>query len=66
MARRPIRPPSDDPHPERTDEKYCIYDEFSRSYGYTVAWVKYLTRKCSTDRGFKEATGREPRLKPGD
>ena len=55
-----IRPPRGDAHPERTDEKYCIYDEFSQSYGYTQAWVKWLIKKCSTDEGFREATGREP------
>lgn len=60
-----IRPPLGDAHPERTDERYCVYDEFSRSYGYTTAWVKYLIRKCSTERGFKEVTGREPRPKTG-
>ncbi|MGK2874734.1 MAG: DUF3644 domain-containing protein [Nocardioides sp.] len=57
-----IRPASGDAHPERTDERYCLYDEFSRSYGYTKAWVKYLAKKCSTKQGFREATGREPRL----
>ncbi len=60
-----IRPPSGDAHPERTNEKYCVYDELSQSYGYTKAWVKYLVRKCSTEQGFKEATGREPKMKKG-
>lgn len=55
-----IRPDRGDAHPERTDEKYCIYDEFSRSYGYTRAWVNWLIKKCSTEEGFREATGREP------
>lgn len=58
-----IRPPSGDAHPERTDERYCIYDEFSRSYGYTAAWVKYLIKKCTTEQGFRDATGREPKAK---
>jgi hypothetical protein len=43
-----IRPPAGDPHPERTDEKYCLHDELSKSYGYTEAWVKWLIRKCAT------------------
>ena len=60
-----IRPLSGDARPERTDEKYCIYDEFSRSYGYTSAWVKYLVKQCSTEQGFKDVTGREPRAKKG-
>jgi hypothetical protein len=29
-----VRPPVGDPHPERTDEKYCLYDERHRDYGY--------------------------------
>lgn len=58
-----IRPRHGDAHPERTDEKYCIYDELSRSYGYTEAWVKWLVRNCSTERGFKATTGREAQPK---
>jgi hypothetical protein len=30
-----IRPPANDVRPERTDERYCIYDQLSGSYGYT-------------------------------
>ena len=55
-----IRPPTGDAHPERTDEKYCLYDELARSYGYTEAWIKYLTRHCSTAAGFETTTGRPP------
>lgn len=55
-----IRPRSGDHHPERTDERYCMYDELSRSYGYTEAWVKWLIRKCATAEGFKAVTGRTP------
>jgi hypothetical protein len=58
-----VRPEKVDKHPERTDEKYCIYDEFSREYGYTDAWISYLVTKCSSEKGFREATGREPELK---
>lgn len=58
-----IRPATGDAHPERTNETYCIYDEFSQSYGYTKAWVKYLIKKCGSEAGFREATGREPQRK---
>lgn len=58
--RKGIRPKSDDPHPERTDERYCLYDELSRSYGYTEAWVKWLIKRCATADGFETATGRTP------
>jgi hypothetical protein len=55
-----IIPPTGDSHPERTDERYCLYDELSRSYGYTEAWAKWLIRKCATAEGFKAVTGRPP------
>ncbi len=58
-----IRPPKDDPHPERTDERYCIYDELSRQYGYTEAWVQWLIKHCSTAADFRATTGREPEIK---
>jgi hypothetical protein len=58
-----IRPLSDDPHPERTDERYCLYDQLSRSYGYTEAWVKWLINRCATVEGFEAVTGRTPILK---
>ena len=55
-----IRPLRGDPHPERTDERYCIYDELSESYGYTEAWVKWLIKRCATADGFEAVTGRAP------
>lgn len=55
-----IRPRSGDPHPERTDEKYCLYDELSKSYGYTEAWVRWLVKRCVTAEGFEAVTGRAP------
>lgn len=58
-----IRPSQGDVHPERTDEKYCIYDALSKSYGYTDAWVKWLIKNCSTEGGFLDVTGRDPRIK---
>lgn len=58
-----IRPAPKDSHPERTDERYCVYDELSQSYGYTEAWVKWLTDKCSTEVGFRKTTGRDPQPK---
>ncbi|MFT3714405.1 MAG: DUF3644 domain-containing protein [Gordonia sp. (in: high G+C Gram-positive bacteria)] len=59
-----IRPPKADPHPERTDEKYCVYDALNRSYGYTQAWVDWLIKNCSTEDGFRTTTGRDPKPKP--
>lgn len=61
--RKQIRPPVDYPNPEQADEKYCIYDALSRSYGYTEAWVEWLVRHCSNEEGFEEVTGRKPQPK---
>jgi hypothetical protein len=56
--RKGIRPPTGDEHPERTDERYCVYDALGHSYGYTRAWVRLLIEQCSTASGFQQATGR--------
>lgn len=58
--RKKIRPPTGAPQPERTDERYCLYIELTRSYGYTEAWVKWLIRNCGDAAGFKRVTGRDP------
>lgn len=58
-----IRPASGSETPERTDEKYCMYDALGRSYGYTAAWVKFLIKQCSTAEGFQLATGRAAEVK---
>lgn len=59
-----IRPVSGSETPERTDERYCMYDALGRSYGYTSAWVKLLIKQCSTAAGFQLATGREAEVRP--
>jgi len=58
-----VRPPTDDHHPEITDEKYCLYDERHNDYGYTAAYVKKLIRECSTEGGFRKLLGTTPRDK---
>jgi hypothetical protein len=42
------RPPAGAAHPERTDERYCIYDEPHRDYLYTPAFVEKIVRETST------------------
>lgn len=61
-----IRPENGDEHPERTDQRYCMYDALGRNYGYTEAWVKYLIKQCSTEKGFLAATGRTNEAKASD
>lgn len=58
-----VRPKVGDPHPERTDEKYCLYDEPHRDYGYTEAYIAKLARDCATEAGFRALLGTAPRDK---
>ncbi|MGD8307029.1 MAG: DUF3644 domain-containing protein [Ignavibacteria bacterium] len=39
--------------PEKTDEKYCIYDSTFKQYKYRTAWVKFLIDKLSDDVLYK-------------
>lgn len=55
-----VRPATNDPHPERTDERYCIYDAPHRDYLYKGAFVSKLVRACKTEKGFRETTGLQP------
>jgi len=52
-----------DAHPEKTDEKYCLYNELHNDYGYTPAYVAKLVRECATAAGFERSSGRHPRTK---
>lgn len=59
-----VRPERDDPHPEKTDEKYCLYDERHRGYAYTPAYVKKLVKECRTEAGFRKLLSFDPKTKP--
>ncbi|KAB7744157.1 DUF3644 domain-containing protein [Nostocoides sp. F2B08] len=59
-----VRPPGGDSNPDRTNPDFCEYDEPTRSYRYTRAYVRHLIKKCGTPEGFKATTGMEARLKP--
>jgi hypothetical protein len=58
-----VRPLVGDSHPEKADERYCIYDERHRDYGYTQAYVRKLVRECKTEEGFRQFLGTAPRDK---
>jgi hypothetical protein len=58
-----VRPPVGDPHPEKTEERYCIYDERHKDYGYTEAYVAKLVRECKTEAGFRKVLGTAPKDK---
>lgn len=55
-----VRPGSDAKDPRETRAQYCLYDELSRTYGYTKAWVNYLGRKLSDPQEFERVNGAPP------
>lgn len=54
------RPAAGSEHPERTDEKYCIYDEPHGDYLYTKAFVDKAVREMKTAKKFELFTGLKP------
>ncbi|WP_242547901.1 DUF3644 domain-containing protein [Amycolatopsis sp. MtRt-6] len=58
-----VRPLVGDVHPEKTDEKYCLYDERHNDYGYTRAYIDKLVRECADEAGFRALLGTAPRDK---
>lgn len=58
-----VRPPGDSPHPERTNEKYCVYDEPHRDYLYTEAFVDKLLDETSSKAKFTAFFGQPPTMK---
>jgi hypothetical protein len=55
-----VRPPGKDPNPNRTNDKYCIYDRPHRDYVYSPAYVSKLVRELSTEEGYKKLLGVDP------
>jgi hypothetical protein len=51
------RPRRGDEHPERTDERYCVYSEPYRDYLYTTAFADKVVRETATVDKFVEFTG---------
>jgi len=54
------RPSQDSSTPERTDERYCTYDEPHGDYLYTPAFVDKVVRNCRTASKFRNFIGRDP------
>lgn len=54
------RPSAQDPHPERTINKYCVYDKPHRDYVYKQAFVDKLVREASTEKKFEKFYGQKP------
>ena len=55
-----VRPDTKATHPDRTDDKYCLYDGLHKDYGYTNAYVKKLVRELGTETGWRSLLGVEP------
>ena len=59
-----VRPAAGDPNPQRTKSEWCVYDSVHDDYLYTEACVTWLIKQCATEKGFRKATGLEPKPKP--
>ena len=55
-----VRPAPTSDHPERTKSEYCVYDALMKGYGYTEAWVRFLTKKLSDAEEYQRVTGSLP------
>jgi hypothetical protein len=60
-----VRPDGKSTHPGVTNLDYCVYDEAHRDHTYEQRYVELLVRKCSTEKGFVEITGRPAIPKSG-
>lgn len=58
-----VRPKTGSSNPEKTKGQFCIYDQLMKGYGYTEAWVNYLSRKLKDHNEFKKVTSQKPVLK---
>ncbi len=58
-----VRPPAGDADPHRTNPDFCEYDEPTKSYRYTKAFVQHLIRRCGTAEGFEATTGMPARIR---
>jgi hypothetical protein len=61
-----VRPQSGAPHPERTKEQYCRYDEPHRDYTYSPAYVDHLVRHLQTAEGFGSMLGATAKPVPAE
>ena len=55
-----VRPPKGAAQPERTKQKYCVYDEPHGDYLYTDAWVSLLVKELGDPHRFEEVIGKPP------
>jgi hypothetical protein len=55
-----VRPAGGSRHPERTDERYCVYDAAHDDYLYTDAFVDLVVSRVGTDADYRAFFEREP------
>jgi len=48
-----VRPQKGDSSPERTNSKYCIYDEIHKDYLYTKEWIAFLSSELYDDAKYQ-------------
>lgn len=48
-ARYDVRPKNGAPSPEKTDQRYCVYDKVHKDYLYTEGWVAFLIDKMADE-----------------
>jgi hypothetical protein len=58
-----VRPDGGAKFPERTDERYCVYDAAHHDYLYTDAFVDLVIDQIRTAEGFEEFFGFPPQEK---
>jgi hypothetical protein len=58
-----VRPDGGARFPERTDERYCVYDAVHHDYMYTDAFVDLVVQRIATREGFEEFFGFPPQEK---
>ena len=58
-----VRPDGGAKFPERTDERYCVYDAAHHDYLYTKDFVDVVVAQISTAEGFEEFFGFAPQEK---
>jgi hypothetical protein len=56
-----VRPKGGELAPQKTDPRYCVYDDVHEDYLYTDAWVNKLAEELVDSAKFQEITGQVPR-----
>ena len=55
-----VRPPAGSENPDITRSEFCVYDQLADGYGYTEAWVNYLSMNLADPFEYEAVTGRSP------